>query len=278
MDKQEHDAQLEVAVHDHCASEIIDISVLLNVQRFYTAQNELIRKVYILHGLLEIIIGVSIASLSYVTESTLEFQTPATCITLLVLYAITSITAFKSFYVPAIRENSTLFVIALSEFVVGLSLFCISLEMFVPIIFQFERFTPQIHMSNYVWFSGYMGATSAFLLAMNPSVTSKKCTCLQMVLMTAAQLVLVDCFPFSWMQLPQHAPIIYGAIALTNNIGVIFIVKKYSSVLPKLMDKVGMRMELENSEKIVLPPCSVSWEEVMNAYVPVMFNEVEDSV
>ncbi|ORY46765.1 hypothetical protein BCR33DRAFT_715209 [Rhizoclosmatium globosum] len=260
MDKQEHDAQLEVA--------IIDISVLLNVQRFYTAQNELIRKVYILHGLLEIIIGVSIAGLSYVTESTLEFQTPATCITLLVLYAITSITTFKSFYAPAIRENSTLFVIALSEFVVGLSLFCISLEMFVPIIFQFERFTPQIHMSNYVWFSAYMGATSAFLLAMNPSITSKKCTCLQMVLMTAAH----------WMQLPQHAPIIYGAIALTNNIGVIFIVKKYSSVLPKLMDKVGMRMELENSEKIVLPPCSVPWEEVMNAYVPVMFNEVEDNV
>ncbi|KAJ3013475.1 UNVERIFIED_CONTAM: hypothetical protein HDU68_000652 [Siphonaria sp. JEL0065] len=226
---------------------------------------------------MEVVVGVSIAGLAQYTQETLDFQTPITCVLLLALYGVVAISTFKSLFNPAINDGRYVYIVGLAEFIIGLSMFMISLEMFMPIIINVERPMDALHVSDYVWFSTFVGTTSAVLLSLNPSLNlAKNYSYFKMLQVCIAQIALIQLFPFSWVEMQSYSPYIYGLIALTNNIGILILIKKHREILPKVMNAIGMKMEEEGEVTFVLNKRSISWDEVVAAYIPVLVESEEE--
>ncbi|KAI9350857.1 hypothetical protein BDR26DRAFT_851644 [Obelidium mucronatum] len=148
--------------------------------------------------------------------------------------------------------------------------------MFLPILLNVDRPLENLRIYEYVWFSTYLGSVSTILLAFCPSLNfAKSATYLKMVQICITQIVLIDLFPFSWVEMQFYSPYIYGFIALANNIGVCFLVKKHRELVPKVMEVIGMKMEEESGNSGRLRR-SATWEDVITAYVPVLI-ESDDS-
>ncbi|KAJ3135404.1 hypothetical protein HK100_002721 [Physocladia obscura] len=171
----------------------VESFVTAKVFKFLEAQNELAQKIYMLHTALEFLIGATIAGMSQYTNSNLYFQTPMTCLTLLVLYAAVMGLTASSLYSSNTKKNYVICAVSLTEFIIAASMFFVSL-------------------------------------------------------------------------------VIFGLIALANNVGMIYLVRKQREVLPEIMDSIGIKMEEENcgegSERIL--KAGISWSYAVEAYLPIL--------
>ncbi|KAJ3202766.1 hypothetical protein HDU82_007088 [Entophlyctis luteolus] len=235
--------------------------------RFLDSQKDVVQKLYMVHALIEFLIGASIAILSQYTFDNLRLQTPITCILLLSLYGISVIATFKTLSQPITDKMSCiLHVICLIQFVIGISMFFLSFEMFLPTLFGVSSTVQPLNLSQFIWFNAYMGTVSALLLACNPSVSFSQTTWIKLIQLACFQMILINLFPFHMYGsiMPEYSPIIYGIIALINNLGVIHMIKKHREIMPRIMSSIGIEFEESGVE---IEEGDISWQKAFREYV-----------